>query len=114
MNESGKFSGDKNKMSKRGSRFARRVLYTIALSVIKKLPNGEFSNKILYDQYHALIEIKKKKVAIDTIMHKLVSHTFAVLKEQKAYKQRLPRIHKQMFLNKSNRHLQKPLMQCLS
>ncbi len=105
VNESGKFRGDRNKMSKRGSRLARRVLYTSALSVIKKLPNGEVSNKILYDHYHKLIESKKKKVAIGAIMHKLVNYIFAILRDQKPYEQRLSKIHNQMFLNKSNSHV---------
>lgn len=33
VNESGKFKGDKNKISKRGSRIARRVLYTVSLKL---------------------------------------------------------------------------------
>lgn len=93
VNESGKFKSDRNKISKRGSRLARRVLYTVVLTAIKMKPNGEFSNKILYDYYHQLIEIKKKKVAIIAIMHKIVKYIFAILREQKEYEYRPPKMH---------------------
>ncbi|MGL4911630.1 MAG: hypothetical protein ACRC3Y_04280 [Romboutsia sp.] len=37
-------------------------------------PNGEFSNKTLYDYYHKLIETKKKKVALVAIIHKIIKY----------------------------------------
>lgn len=103
VNESGKFKGDKNKISKRGSRIARRVLYTVSLTAIKKKPNGEFSNKTLYDYYHKLIETKKKKVALVAIIHKIIKYMFAILRDQKEYECRNPKIHCKMFLGNSNK-----------
>jgi len=98
VNQSGKFIGDRNKMSKRGSRLARRVLFTIILSVIKKKSNGEFSNQSLYEYYHKLIITKKKKVSMIAVMHKMIKYIFAVLRNQKPYVHRPPEIHKRMFL----------------
>lgn len=103
VNESGKFKGDRSKMSKRGSRIARRVLYTISLTAIRKKPNGEFSNKNLYDYYHKLIETKKKKVAIVAVIHKIIKYMFAVLRDQKEYECRNPKIHCKMFLGNNSK-----------
>lgn len=99
VNESGKFKGDNNKISKRGSRIARRVLYTISLTAIRKKTNGEFCNKILYDYYHMLIEKKKKKVAVVAIVNKTIRYIFAILRDQREYEYRSPKVHCNMFLN---------------
>jgi hypothetical protein len=49
-----------------------------------------------------ILEGKKKKVALVAIMHKLINYIFAVLRDQKEYQQRLPKIHQKMYLeNKS-------------
>lgn len=99
VNESGKFKGDRNKMSKRGSRIARRVLYSVSIAIIAKKVNGTLHNSSLYNYYQKLLlQSKKKKVAIGAVMHKLVNYIFAVLRDQKQYEERLPEIHCQMFL----------------
>lgn len=51
VNESGKFKGAENKMSKRGTRIGRRVLYAIALASIRVKRNGVAVNPVLYDYY---------------------------------------------------------------
>src|SRR5690606_20047061 len=51
VNESGKFKGTENKMSKRGTRIGRRVLYAIALASIRVKRNGVAVNPVLYDYY---------------------------------------------------------------
>jgi len=99
VNESGNFKGDKNKMSKRGTTLGRRVLYTIALASIRKSKSGNPNNKVLYHYYNdQLGSKKKKKVRLVAVMNKLLRYIFSVLKNQKPYEERDPRIHKKMFL----------------
>lgn len=103
VNESGKFKSDKDKISKRGTRFGRRALYTVALASIRTKRTGEANNKILLDYYKNNLNDKKKKVALVAIMHKLVNYIFAVLRNQKEYEQRLPKIHQKMHLENTNK-----------
>ncbi|MBK5253409.1 MAG: IS110 family transposase [Peptostreptococcaceae bacterium] len=99
VNESGNFKGDTNKMTKRGTATGRRALYALALSSIRKTKSGVPMNKVLYDQYHIKLKGKKKKVRLVAIMNKLLRYIFSVLKNQKPYVERDPRIHQQMFVN---------------
>jgi transposase len=103
VNESGKFKSDKDKMSKRGTRFGRRALYAVALASIRTKRNGQANNKILLDYYKDNLNGKKKKVALVAIMHKLVNYIFAILRNQKEYEQRLPKLHHKMYLENSNK-----------
>ena len=103
VNESGKFKSDKDKISKRGTRFGRRALYAVALASIRTKRNGEANNKILLDYYKSNLNGKKKKVALVAIMHKLVNYIFAILRNQKEYELRLPKLHQKMYLENSNK-----------
>lgn len=103
VNESGKFKSDKDKISKRGTRFGRRALYAVALASIRTKRTGEANNKILLDYYKTNLNGKKKKVALVAIMHKLLKYIFAVLRNQKEYEQRLPKIHHKMHIENSNK-----------
>ena len=103
VNESGKFKSDKDKISKRGTRFGRRALYAVALASIRTKRNGEANNKILLDYYKSNLNGKKKKVALVAIMHKLVNYIFAILRNQKEYELRLPKLHHKMYLENSNK-----------
>ena len=103
VNESGKFKSDKDKMSKRGTRFGRRALYAVALASIRANRNGEANNKILLDYYKNNLNGKKKKVALVAIMHKLLNYIFATLRNQKEYEQRSPKLHHKMYLENSNK-----------
>lgn len=98
VNSSGKFQGDQNKMSKRGTRIGRRALYAIALASIRRNRNGEAINSVLLDYYEINLNGKKPKVALGAIMHKIINYIFAVLRNQTPFELRDPRIHKQMFL----------------
>lgn len=102
INESGKFKGNQNKISKRGTRIGRRSLYAVALASIRSSRNGIPINSILLDYYQTNLKGKKAKVALVAIMHKIINYIFAVLRGQIPFEQRDPKIHKQMFLeNKS-------------
>lgn len=98
VNESGKFKGNQNKISKRGTRIGRRALYAVALASIRKNRNGVPINKVLLDYYQTNLDGKKAKVALVALMHKILNYIFAVLRNQEPFKLRDPKIHKQMFL----------------
>lgn len=93
VNQSSKFNGDRNKISKRGTRLGRRVLFTSALASISSTRKGDPINPILRDYYHKKCENKKKKVALVAVMHKLLYYIFAVLRDEKAFKFRSPEDH---------------------
>jgi len=101
VNESGQFKGNKNKMSKRGTRFGRRALYAAALACSRKNNKGLPINSVLYEYKNSNLNGKKKKVAIGALMHKILKYIFSVLRDQKPYEFREPKIHNQMFLTNS-------------
>ena len=102
VSESGKFKGDDNKISKRGTRIGRRALYAVALASIRNNRNGVPINKVLLDYYQINMKGKKPKIALVAIMHKIINYIFAVLRNQTPFEQRDPKIHKQMFLENNS------------
>jgi len=98
VNESGKFKGNQNKMSKRGTRIGRRALYAVALASIRKNRNGVPINSVLLDYYQTNLNGKKAKVALGAIMHKIINYIFAILRTQTPFEMRDPKVHKQMYL----------------
>lgn len=98
--QSGEFTGTRNKMSKRGSRLLRRVLFTIALANIRTKRNNEAYNPVLLDFYKQKCQSKPKKVALGAVMRKLVCIIFAVLRDRKPYQLRTPQEHAQMLMAK--------------
>ncbi|WP_368487541.1 IS110 family transposase [Clostridium sp. BJN0013] len=103
VSQSGKFNSDQNKMSKRGTRFGRRALYAAALASIRKSKTGKPINSVLYQYRNKNLNGKKKKVALCAIMHKLVKYIFAVLRDQKPYEIREPKLHNQMYVTNFSR-----------
>jgi hypothetical protein len=93
VKQSGQFEGTQNKMSKRGSRLLRRVLFTTALANVRKKRNGIEYNPVLYDFYRKKCSNKAKKVALGAVMHKLVFIIFAVLRDKKPFELRKPEEH---------------------
>ena len=102
VNESGKFKGDRVKISKRGTRFGRRALYAVALASIRTKRNGEATNQVLLKYYKENLKGKKAKVALVAVMHKLIKYLFAVLRNQQEYQVRDPKLHQKMFLENKN------------
>lgn len=98
VNQSGKFKSDKNKMSKRGTRIGRRALYAIALASVRTTKNGNPNNEVLFEYYKENLKGKKKKVALGAVMNKLIKYIFSILKNQKPYEIRNPKIHEKMYL----------------
>ena len=98
VNESGKFKGDRVKMSKRGTRFGRRALYAVALASVRIKRNGEATNQVLLKYYQENLKGNKAKVALVAVMHKLIKYLFAVLRNQEEYQVRDPKLHQKMFI----------------
>ena len=94
VKQSGKFTGDKVHMSKRGSSLARRILHMVALNNIK-LDNGTKKpvNPVIYDYYKRKCESKKKNVAIGAVMHKICNIIFAMLRDNKPFEVITPEEH---------------------
>jgi transposase len=105
VNQSGKFNSDRNTMSKRGTRIGRRALYAVALASIRTNKNGTPVNKVLLNFYTENMRDKKKKVGLVAVMHKLINYIFSVLKNQKEYELRDPKLHLQMYLNNNSRQV---------
>ncbi|PRR78018.1 IS110 family transposase [Clostridium luticellarii] len=98
VNQSGKFNSTRNTMSKRGTKIGRRALYAVALASIRTNRNGQPINKILLSYYKENLNGKSKKVRLVSIMHKIVNYIFSVLKNQKEYELRDPKMHAKMYL----------------
>ena len=81
-------------MSKRGSRLARRVLFTIALVSVRGSRSGTPNNPVLHAYYESKKQSKPKKVALGAIMHKISNIIFAVLRDNTPVIMRMPEQHK--------------------
>jgi hypothetical protein len=97
VKQSGKFEGTKIKMSKRGSRIARRVLHTMALISIGKNRNGSAKNPVLRDYYLKKCESKPKMVALGAVMHKVCNIVFAILRDEKPFEIITPEEHRKTY-----------------
>lgn len=104
VNESGKFKGSNNHISKRGTRIGRRALYAVALASIRSKRNGLATNSVLLNYYKENMNGKSKKVGIVAVMKKLLGYIFSILKNQKAYEIRHPELHCKMYVE--NQYLQ--------
>jgi len=93
VNESGKFKGTRNHISKRGSRLARRIIYTIALASVRNKPNGQPFNAALQAFYQDKVKSKLKKVALGAVMHKICKIVFAVLRDSSPFVSISPEEH---------------------
>ncbi len=93
VKESGKFKGNKVSMSKRGSRLARRVLFTVALVSVRSSKCGQANNPVIKDYYDKKKESKPKMVALGAVMYKVSNIVFAVLRDNKPFVLRTAKEH---------------------
>jgi len=98
VKQSGKFNGTDVKMSKRGSRIARRVIHTMALVSIALNRNGSANNPVLRNYYLKKCQSKPKMVALGAIMHKVCNIVFAMLRDEKEFKIITPEEHQINYL----------------
>jgi transposase len=95
--QSGNYAGDELKMSKRGSPFARRSLYILALQSVSLRKNGEPKNPVLREFYLEKCKAKAKMTALGAVMHKVCNLVFAVLRDEKAFTFKTPAEHREQF-----------------
>ncbi|WP_428868884.1 transposase, partial [Clostridium sediminicola] len=69
VSQSGDFTSTKNRLTKRGSRLGRKVLFNLAINSIKTRKNGIAANPVLLAYYKQLTQSKPKKVALCAVMH---------------------------------------------
>jgi transposase len=81
VKQSGKFTGTRVKMSKRGSAVARRAIFTIALVGVGLTSKGIANNPVLREYYLLKCKAKPKLVALGAVMHKVCNIIFAVLRD---------------------------------
>lgn len=91
--QSGTFKGSRNKLSKRGSPYARAALHMAAHNAVCKHGSAPAPNPVLAKFYEKKCISKPAKVALSASMHKLVFIIFAVLRDQKPFELRTPEQH---------------------
>ena len=102
VKQSGNFNGTKVKISKRGSGYARKVIYLIAMQSISNNKNGVSKNSVLKDFYLEKCKTKSKMTALGAVMHKICSIVFAVLRDEKTFVLKTPQEHKLLYLKNIN------------
>ena len=85
VRQSGNFQGTESKISKRGSSFARRCFYILALQSVSLRKNGEPKNPVLREYYLEKCKSKAKMTALGAVMHKVCNIVFAVLRDEKPF-----------------------------
>ena len=98
VKQSGKFDGAKTSMSKRGSRIARRVIHTMAITNISRNIDGSAKNPVLRDYYIKKCNSKPKMVALGAVMHKVCNIVFAILRDEKEFQIITPEEHQKEYL----------------
>jgi len=102
VKQSGNFAGTDLKMSKRGSPYARRTIYMLALQSISLRMNGEPKNPVLRACYEEKCKSKSKMTALGAIMHKVCNIIFAVLRDEKPFVLITPEEHKAEYTRQHN------------
>ena len=95
VHQSGKYVGQNNQLSKRGSKYMRRILHLVVQSNIAHLPGKPdvYRNPVIAAYYKKKCESKAKLSACCAVMHKFVNIIFAVLRDRRPYEIRTPEEH---------------------
>ena len=94
VRQSGNFKGTELKISKRGSSFARRCIYILALQSVSLRKNGEPKNPVLREYYLEKCKSKAKMTDLGAVMHKVCNIVFAVLRDEKPFVMTTPNEHR--------------------
>ena len=97
VSQSGNSAGADMEISKRGSSYARRSLYVLALQSVSLRINGEPKNPVIRAFYQEKCKSKAKMTALGAVMHKLCNIVFAVLRDEKPFELISPQEHRQRF-----------------
>jgi len=104
VNQSGKFNGSRMKMSKRGSKYARRVLYMAAVQSVGTTQKGIAKNPPIRDFYlRKCNEGKAKMTALGAVSHKLCNIVFAVLRDHHPFVMKSSEQHRIDYITTLNR-----------
>lgn len=98
VRQSGNYSGTGLRMSKRGSPFARRCVYMIALQSISLNKHGEPKNAVLRAFYEEKCRSKSKMTALGAVMHKVCNLIYAVLRNDAPFVMTTPEQHRAAYL----------------
>lgn len=101
VSQSGNSAGADMEISKRGSSYARRSLYVLALQSVSLRINGKPKNPIIRTFYQEKCKSKAKMTALGAVMHKLCNIVFAVLRDEKPFVLISPQEHRQRFQSAS-------------
>ena len=98
VRQSGNSAGANLRISKRGSPYARRCFYMLALQAVSLRKNGEPKNPVLRAYYLEKCKSKAKMTALGAVMHKLCNIVFAVLRDERPFVLISPQEHRQNYL----------------
>ncbi len=101
VSQSGNSAGADMEISKRGSPYARRSLYVLALQSVSLRINGEPKNPVIRAFYQEKCKSKAKMTALGAVMHKLCNIVFAVLRNEKPFVLISPQEHRQRYQSAS-------------
>lgn len=102
VRQSGNSNRNELKMSKRGSSYARRCFYMLALQSVSLNKQGTPKNPVLRKYYQEKCKSKAKMTAIGAIMHKLCNIVFAVLRDEKPFVLITPEEHRSAYTKQSH------------
>ena len=85
VRQSGNSAGANLRISKRGSPYARRYFYVLALQSVSLRQNGEPKNPVIRAYYLEKCKSKAKMTALGAVMHKLCNIVFAVLRDERPF-----------------------------
>lgn len=101
IRQSGNSAGADLRMSKRGSPYARRCFYMLALQSVSLRKNGAPKNPVLRAYYLEKCKTKSKMTALGAVIHKLCNIVFAVLRDEKPFVLISPQEHCQKYFSAS-------------
>lgn len=94
VKQSGNFNGADLKMSKRGSPYARRCIYVLAIQSVSLRVDGTAKNPVLRSFYEEKCKSKSKMTALGAVMHKVCNIIFAVLRDERPFVLITPEEHR--------------------
>lgn len=94
VRQSGNFTGTDLKLSKRGSPYARRCIYLLAIQSVSLSVCGTPKNPVLRSFYLEKCKSKSKMTVLGAVMHKVCNLIFAVLRDEKPFVLITPEEHR--------------------
>lgn len=99
VKQSGNFTGTELKMSKRGSPYARRCIYLLAIQSVSLNVCGTPKNPVLRSFYLKKCNTKSRMTALGAVMHKVCNLIFAVLRDEKPFVLTTPEEHRESYFS---------------